>query len=659
MSSKIYPIIFFSISSEGKKMMDAIKEYSSKINQNVYSNFVNYAHFDGENSISTSINEESLVLSFNKKKQDKQDSYSHVNKNRQNYLSVFESLINSVKNIDNINYASENNFEIGQTQIIILSSIYEQELSPLVLPLLLGIDSFKYNVNFQLLLFYNQELTSNKSNHLKILKTSFLREMETLGLAIKPTVWLFDIINEKGINLKKKENLYHVLTQFVDLRMIGADTIEKITYNNGNIEKDRPCMYASVGYSILRFPVEKAHEYLKLVTYSNEFIRLKEKFDLKFESILLKDELTKFLKKNNFEELPAKLSKDCNSESIYKSLNFNQNQIEIEIEENVLSRKLNVIDNYLTLSKNVSSDFFQKFDKIEKDYINNVVIEFSGELNKARNREFSIFTKLIDNAQNKFIDNSEQGINYAILFVAILSNNKSVVEDMLDGRFTNDIPTLISLEDKFRGVFIGDEVSIIEKELRVQSDNSINKKELLEKYSAKLRESELDFDKIVKTVSADNPKLAELKASIQNYNKENSKLSKEIDSHNKTITSLKTKIEKIKSDFDRDATKEGYNVKRNVDILTEINEIRSEKIIELDNELSKKYEQKNISVKERKKFIFKKMILIPSVLLISLLILQLGFFYNFESFNWIYLKNCIFITILIELIYLTYASFNF
>ena len=659
MSNIIYPLIFFSISEDGKEMTEAVQKFSSKINQPVYSKFVRYIFFNENNTITTSINDDILTISFNSIEPDKQNSYAEINKIRKNYLSVFESVIGDIKNIDNRNYALENDFEIGKTQIIILSSIDYSNLSPLILPLVLGIDTFKNELRFQLLLLYNQDLTSNKNRDSRILKNAFLKEIETIGNVIKPEIWLLDIINEEGINLKDKANLHRIVSQFFDLIISDAESIDRVVYNDGKKEKGRFCMYSSIGYSVLSFPIEKAKEYMVLFAYGHEFNNLAEKFNLNFESILLKDELTKFLKKNRFNELSNNLTKKDNSDLIYEPFTFNKNELGREKEE-VLLKQLSAVNSPLTLSNTITSGLFQKIDAAEKTHIDNVLIEFSGHLNAAKNREFSNFIQLIEKAQCDFIDNKEKGINYSILFTAILSNNKAVVESMLDGRFTYDIPTLVSLEDICRGKFIGDEISIIEKKLRDESDNSINKLELKEEYLAKLNDDEISFEKINTSLNSDNPKLAELTASIKNFKDEILTLSVEIETHNKIIIRLKSKIEKIKSEFDRDATKEKYKVKRNADLLKEIEYTRTTEIVDIDEKLSKKHEEKNIRIKERKKFIFINLIVIPLILLFVMFSLQFVLYYNFDWFNTEIFKKVALIAVLIELIYyaINFTRFN-
>ena len=642
----IYPIIFFSISKDGIETCEAIKRYSEKINHPVYSKFIRYANFNEDFSITENISDKKVSLSFNSTA--KLDNYTEVNKNRQEFLSVFQSLIGDIRNIDNIVYAQENGFELDETQIIILSTIDNPYLSPLILPLILNFDPFSSKLKFQLLLLYNQDLTNNKSKDSRLLKNSFFREMETTNIPLKPKVWLLDIINEDKINIKDKSNLQKVTGQFIDILISDTDNISQATISHGNFENGKPCIYYSFGYSLLKFPVEKINDYLTLYASSTEFSKLKETFDVKFEAIRIKDEVAKFLKKNGFEDIPDRITKKENADSIFVPFVYKGNQIDQEKEE-VLSKQLSEVAAPDTLSKITTSDFFYKIDDVEKKYIDDIIIEFSSHIDDARKRELSKFIEIIGKTQCELIDLS--GINYSILFVAVLSNNKAVVESMLNGRYSQDIPTLISLEDKYRGAFIGDEISLIEKELKTESDNSSNKIDLIEKYTIKLSEDEVNLAKIDVSVNPDNPKIAELSASIANYNSLLSSLPGEIEEHNLKITTLRSKIEKVKSDFDLDATKDTFKVKRNEDVVKVLKDARENEIGVIDSQLAIKYNEKNVSILNRKRFIFYNFIIIPSIIFGFLFFIQSFLFYQFSWYDFDLLKNGLIITSIITTIY--------
>src|SRR5690606_5271198 len=172
-------------------------------------------------------------------------------------------------------------------------------------------------------------------------------------------------------------------------------------------------------------------------------------------------------------------SKKDNSDQIFTTFDPKLNVLEKERGQ-VLSRDLSPIDNTSNLSTITTSEVFRQIDDTETDYRNNVFIEFSGHINSARERELSIYLNDISKAQEKFIDDQQRSVNYAILFAAILGNNRAVVEKFLEGRFSDDIPTLNSVEDKYREKFIGDEMSEISREKNGETVNSSNKKKLIE-----------------------------------------------------------------------------------------------------------------------------------------------------------------------------------
>src|SRR5690606_4050633 len=135
-----------------------------------------------------------------------------------------------------------------------------------------------------------------------------------------------------------------------------------------------------------------------------------EKFDLKFEAILLKDELTKFLSRNGFYETPEKLSNKENSDQIFVPFSLDFHSLENE-KEQVLSKNLSPIENTSSLSSTVTSELFRKFDEAEKNYINKIFIEYSGHINSARDKELSKYLNDIREAQEKFIDDPDRSIN--------------------------------------------------------------------------------------------------------------------------------------------------------------------------------------------------------------------------------------------------------
>lgn len=653
MSDKISPIVFFSISSSGKEMAEAIKNYSENINHLVYSRFVRFVSFNEDGTLTNNVNDKRIEFSFPGEQNIKQDNFAIINKHRQEYLSIFEEVIGDINNLENTNFARENNFETGRIQIIILSGIDETNLMPLSAPLLLGMDSA--NLKFHFLILYNASLSNDKTINSKILKNAFFREIESIGID-SPEVWLLDIVNDEDFNVKDKSNLFNIASHFVDLLITDEDKIDIVNYSKRANAQGKLCRYSSIGYSVLKYPVEKAKIYMSLFGYTKEFKNLIEKFDHKFEAILLKDELTKFLTRKGFYETPERISKKENSDQIFIPLSLRLN-LELE-NEKVLSRNLSLIENTSSLSATLTSELFREIDEAEKDYINQIFIEYSGHINSARDRELSKYLNDIREVQENFIDDRERSINYAILFAATLGNNQSVVEEMLEGRFSEDIPTLNSVEDKYRERFIGDEISNINREIERETLNSSNKSKLIEQYLHKLEEDRSSL-KIIQAADEDNPKLAELQTSIVNYDKQCKILGAEVQQHNRNISRLISKADKIKIEFDRDATKESYKKERNENILRENEDIREKQLTALDKRLAEKYAEKNLALRTRKKHINYNLLIIPGALIAVSLLLQLGLYNIFDGYKVEGLKIGAGISILVIMIYYGISLFKF
>jgi hypothetical protein len=206
----------------------------------------------------------------------------------------------------------------------------------------------------------------------------------------------------------------------------------------------------------------------------------------------------------------------------------------------------------------------------------------------------------------------------------MLCNNQAAVQSMLEGRFVESIPSLNNIQDIYRGRFIGDQVQEIEKLLKIESDNSSNKKKLIEEYSAKLVTAEKTIRAIEEDLEVENPKLKDLQIQIDDYKIQIDKLNFEIDEHNDQIELFTKRIQEIKNEFDQlDPRKELYRTKRNEPILTEIENIQNVKIPEQDKILSDNYTVKNEKLGERKKFIFWKLLVIPILLFTFLFSLEL------------------------------------
>jgi hypothetical protein len=653
----IHPIIFLSLSDTGSEIVETIKKESKRLHDiSTESRYVRYIGLDKQGNINNSIDDSIInVPLFGKI--NKLEDYKSFNQKRLEIKSVFEKTINSVYNLENINYAAEKNLIIGRPQIVILGDFDFASLSPFIISLLQSFETFTFkgddiNPQLHLILVYNSKLASDSNDDTAILKNTFFKEIESSKIA-KPFVWLIDIINEKSINLNNNKALYYSISQFVDLlytsaTIITAPTSTMVEY----VEKGKPCMYSTFGYSLMHFPAEKIKEYLKIHANHQEFSLIVNDFQTKFEIIAIKDETTKFFKKHDFENISLKISKKENSDEIFVQMAYPKLAKHYDIEyEEVLSKKLSIVNNPTVISKTNSNDFFHQIQLVNKKYEDDVYINYSSELDASKKRELVNLNSIIQETQISFLDEKDKGINYAILFGAMLCNNQAAVQSMLEGRYVDNIPSLNNLQDIYRGRFIGDQVLEIEKLSKIETDNVANKTKLIQEFKNKLPLAKKAFDAIIIDPEVENLKYNELKAQIEDYEFQINKLGLEIIEHNEQIEFYFSEIQNIKNDFEQlDPRKELHKKSRNEHILEDLEEIQNVKIPEQDEKLSKNYTLKNEKLEERKKFIFWRLLIIPVSFFIGLFSLDIiSYTYDFLPDGWF--TGILEIILAIEVIY--------
>jgi hypothetical protein len=658
----VHPIIFLSISDTGFEIIETIKKESKRLHDSsTEDRYVRYLELDSDGNLRNSVDEDVIKISLTGKI-NKKDDYKNFSQKRVEIKSVFEKTINSVFNIDNINFAAEKNLTLGRPQIVILGSLDFPSLSPFVISLLQSFDSFIFkgeiNPQLHLVLIYNSKLQSDNNVDSSLLKNSFLKEVESIKIS-KPFVWLIDIINEKSINLNNSNAVYYSISQFADLLFTSASLITSPTTTLVQYkEKELPCMYSTFGYSLMHFPSEKIKEYIRIHANTQEFNIIINDFNSKFEIIAIKDETTRFFKKHNFENIPYKISKKANADDIYLPLSYPQIAKHYDLEfENVLNKRLSVVENPAVISSTNSNDYFHQIDLINEKYENDIYINYSSELDSSKKRELANIIETIQSTQVAFLDDKEKGINYAILFGAMLCNNQASVQSMLEGRFVDNIPSLNNLQDIYRGSFIGDQVQENQKLLNIESDNSTNKGKLIEEYKQKLELSQKSLETIDKDI--ENPKVKELHVQIDDFNNQINKLNDEIKEHNERIEQYTKKIQKVKNDFDQlDPRKEIYRVKRNEPVIKELDLIRNIKIPDQDKILSEDYIIKNLKIDKRKKFIFWKLIIIPILFFILSISFELFLSYK-EVITTDWFVNIFEIILSIEVVYYIFYLIKF
>ena len=142
--STIHPIIFLSISDTGLDIVETIKKESKKL-QSIHTEnrYVRYIGMDKDGNINNSIDDTIINIPL-VGDVDKTDSYKGLNQKRLEIKTVIEKAINSIYNLNNTNYASENNLSLGRPQIVLLGSFDFAPLSSFIISLLQSFDSFTF-----------------------------------------------------------------------------------------------------------------------------------------------------------------------------------------------------------------------------------------------------------------------------------------------------------------------------------------------------------------------------------------------------------------------------------------------------------------------------------------------------------------------------------
>jgi hypothetical protein len=457
-----------------------------------------------------------------------------------------------------------------------------------------------------------------------ILKNAFFREIETMHSEIRPYYWLLDSANERSVSIDE-QILFHSVVQFTDLLFTNANELTRSVYTT-NSEKGKPCMYSSFGYANLNFPKEKIREYFSVCAFSKELDSFASELDTKHEVISIKEEVSSFFRVNEFDKLNEKLSRNVSGEFIFNPFRYNITKFTEEERINTIDKPLSVIENAENIAGTTTSHFFHDVEEEEKKYANDISSDYSQQLDSSKKRVIENVFNLITERQNVLLDSEGKGINYSLLFAAILANNKALVESMLEGRFTNDIPTFNKLQENFRSLFIGEEVGIAQKVVDESSDKVLNNSNLIERYDAELTTAMDSVEKLKASPDAANPKISELNSKIENYESQISKLTAENEELNKLVSERTLFVESKKNEFDQDPTKESFKTARKEKIMASLSNLKDEKIPSLDKQLTESYSQKNLLVDKRKRFIFYKLQVIPGLLAL-LMVLSCVFAY--------------------------------
>jgi len=619
MSNIIHPIIFFSIFEKRSDLFNNLSINLGNINTAPFKErYFRHLWIDHNFQIRNSINDlvDHLPLQDFK---NKAENLKIINSNRNLLKAVFERQIDSFFKAENYNYAIENNFEIGAPQILIHAEIDNPVIAPLVIPLIQNIDSIRnlvgdYSLNPQVHLFliYHTKVNENEPTfESKICKYGLFSDLETAKFPIKPYIWLLDNVNEQSIHLDDEQAMNVSICRFIELLFTNATDLTSSTYTDHILTDGKPCLYSTFGYSSLTYPKYKIRDYLLKYVYGKELKQITNEFALTYETITIKDELIRFFQHSVFKDVSKNITLNNQKENIFKPFKFNIEKFISDERDKTIDRPLSLIDTPDTISKVNTSDMLHQISTANKKYSQDVIVEFSQQLEFAKKRELELTKTNFDETVQRLLDSKGCGVNYAILFSAVLADNKSVVESMFDGRFTSDVPNFTNFQESFRSLFIGNQIKEAQNSIKEYSDKVSNNIKLIHQYTFEKGYCEKTIETLASNSDESNPKLVELNTKIENYTTQIYNLSNENEGLNLEIADLAFFIETKRNEFDQDPTKESFKAERTQKIKEEIAEINKKIFPAIDNELSSLYQQKNESIQKRQKFILYQLIVIP------------------------------------------------
>jgi hypothetical protein len=640
MFNTIHPILFFSISEKEHQLFN---EFSINLGQKNTAQFkeryFRHIWMDHEFQIRNEYDDTTTTLPI-KDIKNKSENIKIINSNRNSFKAIFEKQINSIYNIENTNFAVENNVAISSPQIVIYGSIDNPILSPLIIPLIQNLEfdviknysgDLSLSPQVHLFLKYNtKKNNADEENESKIQKHAFFAEIETTNFSNKPYIWLLDNVNEQSIYLDDEQTLNVSICKFIELLFTNALDLISSIYR-GNVSNVRPCLYSTFGYSSLTYPKNKIRDYLFEYIYKKELSQVTEKLNSQFEAITIKDEVIRFFQHPVFKNLSQNLSVNDKAENIFVPFKSDIERYIADERDKTVDRALSPIDNPDTISKVSTSELFHQINIAKEKYSNEVSLNFSQQMDFAKKRELENARRYFDETTMILLDKEGYGINYAILFSAVLANNKTVVESMLEGRFTTDIPTLSGIQENYRSLFIGNQINLAQKELKDYTDKVSNNLKLINQYNTEQANAEKTIENLLTNSDETNPKLVELNAKIENYKTQINNLIIENEELKLNIANLTLFIESERNEFDQDPTKESFKIEKTKKAKEELTELTEKVIPQIDTELSVLYQQKNDFIQKRKKFIFYQLLTIPILSLIFLLILSLFAYFKIHN----------------------------
>jgi len=665
---KVYPTVFIALPGAGDEMLKVIMEDSVFTTVDPFKRFIRQVTVSetGDLSYTGTKGDSSVSLGLDGG-EGKTATYRKVQQQRDQLLGFFIAVLDDIKGASNLNYATDQGLDPNtDPQLVFLATISEPLLLPLFLTIARNIDQFNQVKTpiFHLLLTYDKPTTGpDDASECKFLKTAFFKEIESINksdrfISANNYIWLADRVNEMGFNLENTTNLYRSIARFSDLIISDASKVNQLTINHVT-EHGRDCIYSTFGISTLVFPVEKIREYMVLHAREKELGHITSTFEIKFMRTRLRDELKRFFREGNWDEIPAHLGKKENGEDIYTPFSFDYNRYIEGEKEFAFYGQISKIEEPKVLPGKQTIGFLKSLET-EEDNFKIKVDDFSAELDKAKNRETDALATAIQNKAGDLMDGQDMGINYAMAFTSLLNNNESLVEEYLDAGQHVDYETLSDLQDKIRSQFLGDEIELKEKTQQRERNDLADKNGLIERYQAGIITAQEELKKLEEKVGTDNSKYIELQESNKVREEEIKTLEGETAAHKINIAELAKEIEQIKKNFNRHDYQRTLRENNNQKFDDEFEALK-ENIDKGDETLAQEYVEKNRIIEKRKKIIFIHLMVVPIALLLAMVLANVIFFYKApDVYNTLIgVKWGTYITVLVMLVYYIFAFLRF
>lgn len=634
----IYPSIIFSENKDVTGFIDYFKEFLNNENSEALKNYFQFVEIKN-NSISVCDNAELTIEALDKEQ--KKDIYAYYQKNRSKFVQLFNELIsgqNGFFSLANKNNATNLNYDLVDPNIIFVFDASSSNLTSSLFTLLLNFSELALKPNLHVVIDYcSQNIDENYrskcvANFRELDK--FISDNDQLG-ASQLSVWLIDDVNENQQNVGGRKNKYLAISKFIKILYEDHNSIVSGHYR-WSTEKGRKCFLSTIGLSSIKVPINTISNFLNNYAIHVELNEIKQKNGkTKHDRLRIKQDIESFYRDNDYKGISHKLyqyeGKDIFSPVLLDFNKYSTSEKEICVEE-----ELRIVDDPKVRSSALTVKLNSLIDQELESYRNIELITIYEKLEKSKQLTESDLFKMFDEQTSNIIDSPDKGLVYAWIFNSVIIDNEALVAENLDGPMV-DYLTLNDLELDIRKNLIGDKLDGFEKNSKKHSDIITNDNETLKSYKDKitiLKKEIGDVNGLEKS-NESNPKLIEKEQELKSLTNNIETIKLEIDSSKKALVKSKKSIENLKNEYEKNTYKEDLKRKMNPAIDSEKDEIK-ERIIEIDSKISELYLKKNETLYNRKKFIGKNLILIPSVIFILLIVFQiLLYLYT----DWISLGN--------------------